>query len=259
MTNVFVSRPTWVSPDFHDGMEAFLEFIQGHNLKHRTIGSTDFPTKCPLDDVIGLMKECKGAVILGYPQIRIETGFIKSQEVESPILLPTEWNHIEAGLAYASGLPLLVFHHIGVSRGVFDRGAISSFIYEVDFTDRGWPLKKHISGALLKWKQDVLNIDSTPEQEAPELSQEALSLLSDIDKCEKSSSKGISLMKMSGSTGSYEPYIWDNMIHGALNVNVRDLTPIMAAVSELQTMGYLQFQYAGGALEHYRRTKKPKP
>jgi hypothetical protein len=31
--------------------------------------------------------------------------------------LPTEWNHIEAALAYSQQLPLLVIHHRGIKRG----------------------------------------------------------------------------------------------------------------------------------------------
>jgi len=160
MLNIFVSRPTWVSSEFRNGLESFLQFIEGHNLKPRTLGTKDYPTKAPLDEIICLMDECVGCIILGYPQIRVEKGLLKEtvipNESNSQLLLPTEWNHIEAGLAYARGLPLLVIHHIGVKRGIFDRGAINSFLYEVDLSNDGWPLLPQISGAFFKWKKDVL-------------------------------------------------------------------------------------------------------
>ena len=113
---------------------------------------------------IKIMKECRGAVILGYPQIEIVSGKVKNDEISSSIFLPTEWNHIEAGLAYASGLPLLVMHHIGVCRGIFDRGALNSFIFTKDFEDPTWSTQDDLSGAIRSWRNDVLGYAPTPEK-----------------------------------------------------------------------------------------------
>ncbi len=82
--------------------------------------------------MIALLGSCTGAVILGYPQITVASGNVRDPQLSSQILLPTEWNHIEAGLAYALNLPLLLIHHSGVGRGVFDPGATNSFRYELD-------------------------------------------------------------------------------------------------------------------------------
>jgi len=166
MKNVFVSRPTWVSPEFEAGLTSFLNFLETHELKPRTLGAGDYANKTPLDEVISIMGECAGAIILGYPQIQIEKGFCKTTAIPTsgPVfLLPTEWNHIEASLAHARGLPLLLIHHIGVRRGVFDRGAIPHFLYERDLSDPSWPLQPDISGAFSKWKMHL----QTPPSTAP--------------------------------------------------------------------------------------------
>ena len=97
------------------------------------------------------MKECRGAIILGYPQIIVKSGFIKDQELVTPISLGTEWNHIEAALAYSLHIPLLVLHDFTVSRGIFDRGALNSFIYPVHFHEPSWYTEDRISGALTTW------------------------------------------------------------------------------------------------------------
>lgn len=131
MINIFCSRPTWVAEEFKEGLTGFLAFLGTHGLKPRTIGSTDYPTESPLDEVMRIMDECEGAIILGYPQIYVMKGNIKGVE-KNEFPLPTEWNHIEATLAYAKKLPLLLIHHKGISRGIFDRGAIGKFIYEKD-------------------------------------------------------------------------------------------------------------------------------
>jgi hypothetical protein len=116
------------------------------------------------------MAQCSGAVVLGYPQAVVARGSLKGKPISSELILPTEWNHIEASLAYARNLPLLIIHHSGIRRGVFDRGAISRFIYEIDLADPGWPLRQDIQGALTTWKANVLKGGGTlPVREAPTL------------------------------------------------------------------------------------------
>ena len=157
MKEIFVSRPTWVPDEYRRGLDGFLDFLKTQQISPRTLGATEYPSDCPLDEVIEIMEQCSGAIILGYPQLFLRAGKIKEKEIEEEVLLPTEWNHIEAGLAYARGLPLLVIHHLGVSRGIFDRGAISSFLYAIDFTDSAWFRKEEIVGAFNTWKADVLS------------------------------------------------------------------------------------------------------
>ncbi len=154
MIDIFVSRPTWVADEFTEGLNGFLSFLDSHDIKPRTLGSTDYPTESPLDEVIKIMDECKGVIILGYPQIYVTSGKIKERE-NIDILLPTEWNHIEATLAYVKKKPLLIIHHKGITRGIFERGAINKFIYEKDLSKNTWFLSENIKGALMKWKASI--------------------------------------------------------------------------------------------------------
>jgi hypothetical protein len=152
-----VSRPNWISSEFDPGLEVFLTSLNNMGLSPRTLGSSDYPSKAPLDEVIEIMDECEGAIILGYPQVTIFEGKIKEDKIENELLLPTEWNHIEAALAYSKGLPLIVIHHQGVSRGVFDRGVMNAFVHEVNLTSPTWSMDADLNGAIQKWK---LNCDS---------------------------------------------------------------------------------------------------
>lgn len=164
MIDVFVSRPTITAPAFTVGLQGFLTYLASHGFRPRTLGATDYPSASPLDEVIRLMKLCRAAVILGYPQVEIRSGAVKGREIDAPKFLPTEWNQIEAGLAYASGLPLLLIHHLGITGGVFDRGAINRFIYEVDLTMSNWPLLPEVSGAVQRWKEEVLQADDNTDR-----------------------------------------------------------------------------------------------
>jgi hypothetical protein len=155
--HVFLSRPTWVAPEFQKALDGFIGLLATLNLEPHTLGSTDYPVSGPLDEVIRLLERCEGAIILGYPQILVSKGTLKGKELEASLLLPTEWNHIEAALAYARELPLLVMHHRGVCRGVFDRGAVNKFLHEVDFTRHDWPLQQSTQGALKAWLAEMEN------------------------------------------------------------------------------------------------------
>jgi hypothetical protein len=50
----------------------------------------------------------------------------------------------------------MMLHHNGIQRGVFDRGAASVFVYELDLTDPAWAMQPAANGAMLKWKKECL-------------------------------------------------------------------------------------------------------
>lgn len=151
--HIFVSRPTWVSCEYEMGLDTFLKSMAHMGLTPRTLGSSDYPSKAPLDEVIEIMDECQGAIILGYPQVQISKGTIKENLLESELTLATEWNHIEAALAYSKGLPILVIHHLTVSRGIFDRGVMNAFLHSVDLKSPTWCMNTALDGAIAKWKE----------------------------------------------------------------------------------------------------------
>lgn len=155
MKEVFLSRPNWIPESFEKGIENFYNFLKSGELNPRTIGQSDFPNESPLDEVINLMKKCEGTIVLGIPQIEIENGKIKGKPISNKLELGTEWNHIEAALAYSIGHPLLIIHHKNVGRGVFDRGASNSFIYEVDMNSPSWSISTEISGVISNWKSKL--------------------------------------------------------------------------------------------------------
>ena len=155
MKDVFLSRPNWVPEQFTDGVNNFYTLLKANDLNPRTIGQSDFPSKCPLDEVIGLLKKCQGTIVLGVPQIQIQSGIIKGKALSDDLELGTEWNHIEAALAHSLGQPMLIIHHIKVKRGIFERGASNSFLHQVNLEDPSWSMSNDISGALLNWKSEL--------------------------------------------------------------------------------------------------------
>ena len=157
MIEIFLSRPTMIEEKFQSGLQGFLNILKNLEFNPRTLGASDYPNKAPLDEVILLMSKCKGAIVLGYPQIYSSNSIIKGTKTKEKIILPTEWNHIEASLAYSKKLPLLIIHQLGIQRGVFDHGALNCFIYGIDLSTENWAIKENITGALKKWKDEVKN------------------------------------------------------------------------------------------------------
>jgi hypothetical protein len=56
----------------------------------------------------------------------------------------------------------------------------------------------------------------------------------------RSEDKGITLMYIFASQGSYVPYLWDNQVHGGLHVALSSIVKTKLAVSELEDAGILQ-------------------
>ena len=153
MNPIFLSRPSWVAAKYRPGINHFQMLLQEQHLDPRSVGVTDYPTDAPMDEVLRLMKQCGGAIVLGVPQIEVRTGVLKECDIEKPFSLGTEWNHIEAALAYAVGLPTLVIHDETVIRGVFERGATHSFLHKVDLSCPTWALAEPILGAIRTWRR----------------------------------------------------------------------------------------------------------
>lgn len=85
MINVFVSRANRVGPAFKPGLDGFIRVLGTLGLQPRTIGSTDYPSKAPLDEVIRLTDQCKGIIILGYPQIVATVGMLRDQPITTDL------------------------------------------------------------------------------------------------------------------------------------------------------------------------------
>ena len=150
--SIFLSKPNFIEDKYRLGASNFVNLLESHGLRVRSLGSSDYPIEAPMDEVIHLMEQCSGAVILGIPQVEVTTGKVCGEEITSPFSLATEWNHIETALAYSLKLPLLIIHDQMVVRGVFDRGTTNTFIHSVDLTADSWPLDATITGSLTTWK-----------------------------------------------------------------------------------------------------------
>lgn len=139
MINVFVSRPNWIPTDLASHLSEFYECLTALGLSPKTIGTNVVPMASPFEEVVNLMQRCHCTIVLGMPQIFVDQGCIKTNEIKSKVTLPTEWNQIETTASIMLKKPTLVLLHKSViARGVFERGAANVFVHEFDCSFSGW-------------------------------------------------------------------------------------------------------------------------
>lgn len=160
--DVFVSRPSSLPKEFDAAYKLFHKYLQSkHGLKLRRLGDTDYSDEAPLVAIVDIMAECRGAIILGYPQMEIFQQICRSVDVDKEkdknpaMLLPTPWNQIEGALAYGVKLPVLVIGHPGIGGGIFDHGVTGQFILKVDLKSKDWFMKPPFQQLLAKWMKKI--------------------------------------------------------------------------------------------------------
>jgi hypothetical protein len=159
---VFVSAPTVLTNDQEASRKLILRELDRNGLEARALGRSDYPTELPLREVLTIARHCAGGIILGFVQFRADAGVTKpgttdEKTIAAPVVFPTSWNHLEAGILFSLGLPLLVFRETGISGGVFDQGVTDVFIHSMPPAALSGSAKKSFSAVFLKWQSQVRN------------------------------------------------------------------------------------------------------
>lgn len=135
---VFVSAPSSdnLSPEQEQSAAIIYKLVARYKLEWRALGRSDYPNDLPLKEVLRMVKHCSGGIILGFEQFRANTGESKrgspnSKVINSAVSFSTPWNHLEAGILFSSGLPMMIFREPGISGGVFDVGTSEVFIHQM--------------------------------------------------------------------------------------------------------------------------------
>lgn len=157
MIDIFISRPTILPEIYESSFQAFERFLDSKSIQPRRLGRSDYSRKPPLLGVIDLIKVCKGAIIIGYPQYKIFGHITKAGEEEKVFnfLIPTPWNQIEAALAYQSQIPVMVIAQTDISGGIFDYGVTGEYVLKIDLSKNNWFEEESFQGIFKSWYDDV--------------------------------------------------------------------------------------------------------
>jgi hypothetical protein len=153
---VFVSSPTALNTAQTDMRSAILGLIEDLNMEPRALGRSDYPIDLPLREVLVIARHCSGGMILGYSQFTSIDGVSKQgtprEASQAGVKFPTPWNHLEAGILYSLGLPLVVLREEGITGGIFDAGVSDVFVHTMPNTiDEVGDLKE----VMLRWRARV--------------------------------------------------------------------------------------------------------
>jgi hypothetical protein len=159
---VFVSCPTSLSPKQEGSRSALVRFLDELNLEPRALGRSDYPSELPLREVLVIANHCAGGIILGFEQFQAASGIWKrgakdqrKTAAKESVLFPTPWNHLEAGILFGLGLPILIFREEGISGGVFDNGVTDVFVHKMPPAKPSSADKESLKEVFLKWHARV--------------------------------------------------------------------------------------------------------
>ncbi|MDP1534638.1 MAG: hypothetical protein Q8N44_13475 [Rubrivivax sp.] len=156
---VFVSSPTALNPAQAASRAVVMSFLDDLHMEPRALGRSDYPSELPLREVLVIARHCAGGVILGYEQFRASAGTWKRGVGKGERTLgksetaafPSPWNHLEAGILFGLGLPLLIFRESGISGGVFDNGVTDVFIHPTPAARLAEAERNSLKEVFLKW------------------------------------------------------------------------------------------------------------
>lgn len=156
---VFVSCPSKLNPAQEKSRRIVADELERLDLEWRALGRTDYPTALPLKEVYGIARHCAGGIILGFEQVfaarAIKKRGTKEQSSLTAFRVPTAWNHLEAGILFSLGLPLLVFKEEGIRDGIFDNRVTDVFVHKMPVTGLSRDERRALSAVFLKWHAAV--------------------------------------------------------------------------------------------------------
>jgi hypothetical protein len=157
-SDVFISVGGTATKEQEDFVCAVEGRLRVDGLIPHTIGRNTFSSDAPLKAVMDLMRTCSGAVVIAlersyFPHGIDKPGGTKASPLDE-IRLATPWNQIEAALAYASKLPLLVIVEKGVrAEGLLEPG-YDWYVQHITLVATSLSTME-FNGVLASWKEKV--------------------------------------------------------------------------------------------------------
>lgn len=172
--DVFVS----VGGTATEKQEAFVRAVEdrlrSEGLVPHTVGRNTFSSDAPLKTVTDLMDKCSGTVVIALERSFFPAGIEKrggpKEATLTDVRLPTPWNHIEAAMSYARGLPLMVIVEAGLkSEGLLEHG----YDWYVQWVEQEVVAlhSNEFNGVLASWKEKMIkgNKRASPAKPPSEL------------------------------------------------------------------------------------------
>jgi len=116
--NIFISMGSPFTPSQGQFLDALMDLLRACDVEPRVINKTDYPTGNPLSDISRVIGECQGAIVVAYERTYFDNGLEKRKSPQeksiASVRYTTPWNQIEASMAFALGMPILVLMELGL-------------------------------------------------------------------------------------------------------------------------------------------------
>jgi Pentapeptide repeats (8 copies) len=125
--HVFLSAPSTRTPAQDSMCERLAEMLNHEGLVLESLPPRDYPPSGALAEIGRLLAGCAGVIVLG-----LRNDGSNPDALQAGI---TPWTHVEAGMAYGRGLPLLLLREPGVYKGAFDNAVNGHRTHVVELGD----------------------------------------------------------------------------------------------------------------------------
>jgi hypothetical protein len=116
--HIFISIGKPYAEPQREFLDELIKLLRSCNIEPRVVNKTDYSTGNPLKDISRIMRECHGAIIVAYERTYFGTGLEKRKSAQErrikSVRYTTPWNQIEAAMAFALGLPIIVMMETGL-------------------------------------------------------------------------------------------------------------------------------------------------
>lgn len=144
--SVFLSLPSLRTPLQEAVCDRFMTLLRREGLETQRLPRSDYPPSDAMSEIYRRLTGCVGVVVFGFRSPA-------AAEAES-VAGETPWTHVEAGMAYACNLPLLIVREPGVDAGAFDDAVAGHRTHMLDL-EEGWD-DHMIVDAMRPWLSEIV-------------------------------------------------------------------------------------------------------
>lgn len=122
LARIFLGAPSILTPDQQRKLEQWVGWLESQSLQVSRLGR-DGHGEDPWHTLTPLLSQVDGVVLLGFRQLDARNSVWRpgtEEEAPSSSWWTSPWLQLEAGMAVAMALPVLVVPESGVEEGVFD-------------------------------------------------------------------------------------------------------------------------------------------
>jgi hypothetical protein len=156
---IFVSMGTPYSPKysgFRDELEQVLR--DTCDADPRIIGKNEYPRGNPLTKIKEVMSGCDGVLVVAYERKFVSKGLEKRNSSDQTALTDaaytTPWNHIEAAMAFALGIPLYVICEKGLREDGLIETKVDWYVQYLDL-DRKTLRSRDVTNHIQNWVAEL--------------------------------------------------------------------------------------------------------